>query len=164
MAQRKFDMPEPEPQQQLPQPDLALKRLELFVGTWEIKGRTLDSEVDNIFAQTTFEWLPGGFFLKQTFEADFRGMLIQSLELIGYDPASDTFPSTVFSNLVGMPLPYRYDVKGKDITITTAIGGGAKMTGKVSEDGNTFSGGWRPEPGREGPGNVPYDFVGTRVE
>jgi hypothetical protein len=113
---------------------------------------------------TTFEWLPGGFFLKQSFEADFMGMKIQSLELIGYDPTSDTFPSLVYSNLVGVPIPYRYDVKGKNVTITTDLAGGARMTGKISEDGNTFSGGWRPNPGTEDPGNVAYDFVGTRVK
>lgn len=150
--------------QQMPKPDPALKRLEKFVGTWSIKGRTLDSKVDNVSARTTFEWLPGRFFLKQNFEADFMGMKIQSLEIIGYDPTSDTFPSLVYSNLAGVPIPYRYDVKGRDIIITTDLAGGAKMTGKISEDGNTFSGGWRPNPGKEGPGNVAYDFVGTRIK
>lgn len=150
--------------QQLPKPDPALGRLENFVGTWSIKGRTLGSKVDNVSARTTFEWLPGKFFLKQSFDADFMGMKIQSLELIGYDPASDTFPSLVYSNLAGVPIPYRYDVKGRDVTITTDIAGGAKMTGRISEDGNTFSGGWRPNPGKEGPGNVAYDFVGTRIK
>jgi hypothetical protein len=48
---------------QPPGPDPALKRLDWFVGTWEIKGRTLDSEQDNVSGRTTFEWLPGGFFL-----------------------------------------------------------------------------------------------------
>ncbi|KCZ71391.1 Protein of unknown function (DUF1579) [Candidatus Methanoperedens nitroreducens] len=108
-------------QQQPPKPDPALKRLDRLVGTWSIKGRTLDSKVDNVSARTTFEWLPGGFFLKQSFEADFMGMKIQSLELIGYDPSSDTFPSLVYSNLVGVPIPYRYDVRGKDVTITTDL-------------------------------------------
>lgn len=150
--------------QQLPKPDPALVRLEVFVGTWSIRGRTLDSKVANVSARTTFEWLPGRFFLKQSFDADFMGMKIQSLELIGYDPASDTFPSLVYSNLAGVPIPYRYDVKGRDVTITTDIAGGAKMTGRISEDGNTFSGGWRPNPGKEGPGNVAYDFVGTRIK
>ena len=150
--------------QQLPKPDPALRRLEALVGTWTLKGRTLDSKDDNFSGRTMFEWLPGGFFLKQTFEADFMGMRIQSLELIGHDPSSDTFPSTVYSSLVGVPIPYRYDVRGKDVTITTDLAGGAKMTGKISEDGNTFSGGWRPLPGKEGPGNVAYDFVGSRVK
>lgn len=35
--------PSPETSRQVGQPDPALKRLEKWVGTWEIKGRTLDS-------------------------------------------------------------------------------------------------------------------------
>jgi hypothetical protein len=41
------------------------------------------------------------------------GMQIDSLELIGYDPEMDTFPSTVYSNLSPAPLPYKWDVKGR---------------------------------------------------
>ncbi len=157
-------MPEDQsPQQQPPQPDPALGRLEPFIGTWSIRGRTLDSATENVSARATFEWLPGGFFLEQTFEADFRGMEIRSLEIIGYDPSSDTFPSTVYSNLVGVPIPCRYDVRGREVTITTDLGGGARMTGRIAEDGNAFSGGWRPNPGSEGQGNEPYDFVATRI-
>lgn len=92
------------------------------------------------------------------------GMKIQSLELIYYGPGSDTFPSLVYSNLAGISIPYRYDVKGKNVTTTTNLAGGAKMMGKISEDGNTFSGGWRPTPGKEGAGNVAYDFVGIRIK
>jgi len=71
----------------------------------------------------------GGFFLKQTFESDFAGVIIQSLEIIVYDPSSDTFPSYVYSSLFGEPIPYRSDIKGKDVIITTDLGGVAKMTG-----------------------------------
>lgn len=92
------------------------------------------------------------------------GMKVQSLELIGYDAESDTFPSLVFSNLAGIGIPYRYDVKGKNVTITTDLAGGAQMAGKISDDGDIFSGGWRPNPGKEGSGNVAYDFIGTRIK
>ena len=39
---------EPAQATQPPGPDPALKRLEQFVGTWEVKGRTLDAEGDNV--------------------------------------------------------------------------------------------------------------------
>jgi hypothetical protein len=150
-------------EQQLPQPDPALRRLDPLVGSWSIRGRTLDSEADNVSGLATFEWLPGGFFLKQTFEADFVGMGIRSLELIWYDPATDTFPSAVYSNLVGVPIPYRYELRGAEVVITTDLAGGARMTGRMGGGGTTFSGGWRPDPGADDQGNVAYDFVGTRV-
>ena len=153
----------PDPAPGLPGPDPALRKLDRFVGTWEMKGRTLDSDVDNITARTTFEWLPGGHFLLQRFSADFVGMDIQSHEVIGYDPATGTFPSTVYSNMAPMPLPYRWAIDGDGLTIK-AEALSATFHGRWNEDGTVFSGGWRPDPGHEGdPGNVPYDISGSRA-
>ena len=147
----------------LPGPDPALRRFDRFVGTWEMKGRTLDSDVDNITARTTFEWLPGGHFLLQRFSADFVGMDIKSHEVIGYDPATGTFPSTVYSNMAPMPLPYRWAIDGDELTIK-AEAPSATFQGRWNEDGTVFSGGWRPDPGHEDdPGNVPYDISGSRA-
>lgn len=150
------------PAQQPPGPDPALKALDRFVGSWEMKGRTLDSDVDNVTARASYEWLPGGFFLLQRFQADFMGMAIESFEVVGYDPETGTFPSTVYSNMVGTPLSYVWEVDGDDLTIKTDQLG-ATFKGRWSADGQTFSGGWRPNPGREGPGNVPYDISGSRA-
>jgi hypothetical protein len=149
--------------QQMPGPDPALKRLERFVGTWSMKGRTLDADRDNVFGTTTYEWLPGGFFLQQRTEIDFMGMEIRGLEVIGYDPATGKFPSTVYSNLVGTPIPYEYDVQDDRFTIRTELAGGATFTGSFAADGNSGSGGWRPDEGKAGPGNVAYDVTVTRV-
>ncbi|MGH2691585.1 MAG: DUF1579 family protein [Actinomycetota bacterium] len=146
---------------QLPKPDPALERLEPLIGRWEIKGRTLDSDVDNLEGRTTFEWIPGGFFLQQRFEMSFMGIEIRSLELIGYDPSTEAFSSLVFSNLAGAPIPYIWDLR--DGVLAISMEGMANFRGEFSEDGNSFTGGWRPEPGKEGPGNVPYDVTGTRT-
>lgn len=43
------------------------------------------------------------------------GQQIDALELIGYDPETDTFPSTVFSGFSPTPLPYRWDVHGDSV-------------------------------------------------
>ena len=90
---------------QPPEPDPALRRLDRFVGTWEVSGRTLDVEEDNVSGRLTFEWLPGGFFLQQRVALNFMGFDIAGLEVIGYDPASGRFPSTVFASMVGVPIP-----------------------------------------------------------
>jgi Protein of unknown function (DUF1579) len=82
--------------QQLPQPDPALRRLDRLVGTWTMEGNLAGSDDKNISGETTFRWLAGGFFLEQRARIDFVGQQIDALELIGYDPATDTFPSTVF--------------------------------------------------------------------
>jgi hypothetical protein len=145
-----------------PGPDPALKRLDRFVGTWEARGRTLDSPEDNVSGRLTFEWLPGGFFLQQHVELNFAGYEVKGLEVIGYDPATGKFPSTVSSNLVGFPIPYEYDLQDDRVTIRTEFAGGATYTGAFGEDGNSGSGGWRPDEGA-GPGNIAYDITLTRV-
>jgi Protein of unknown function (DUF1579) len=87
----------------LPQPDPALRSLDRFVGTWSMEGHLVGSEETNIKGETTFRWLPGGFFLEQHVQLDFMGLPIDSLELIRYDPETKTFPSTVYSNLSPAP-------------------------------------------------------------
>jgi hypothetical protein len=147
--------------QQPPQPDPALKRLEKLVGTWSLKGRTLDSKDDNITGRVTINWLPGGFFLEQRGEMDLMGFTVHSLEIVGYDPSTKVFSSTVYSNMGAVPDRYHWDVQGN---IVTHWDERSKYTGTFSEDGNTLSGGWRPNEGREGHENVAYDATMTRVE
>lgn len=149
---------------ELPQPDPALRRLDRLVGRWSMEGNLVGSDDKNIRGETTFRWLPGRFFLEQRTHIDFMGLEIDSLELIGYDPETDTFPSTVYSNLSPAPLPYRWDVEGDNVTIRVSYGPlDATFTGSWSEDG-TFSGGWRPNPGADETVNVPYDIGGQRLE
>jgi hypothetical protein len=149
---------------ELPQPDPALRRLDRLVGRWSMEGHLVGSDETNIRGETSFRWLPGGFFLEQRVQIDFIGLQIDSLELIGYDPETDTFPSTVYSNFSPDPLPYKWDVQGDTVTITVSYGQlDATFTGSWREDG-TFSGGWRPNPGADETVNVPYDVGGHRLE
>jgi hypothetical protein len=141
-----------------PRPDPALKRLERLVGTWDIKGRTLDSDVDNITGHMICEWMLGGFFLKQSGEISFKGFNMHSLEIIGYDAASQTFPVSFYSDMSGVVLPYHWDVQGNTVTHWTKT---HKYTGIFSDDGRALNGGWRPIDGK---GDVAYDAVMTRLD
>jgi hypothetical protein len=147
----------PAPQQTLG-PNPALKRLERLVGIWDIKGRTIDSDVDNISGRMTCEWILGGFFLKQSGQITFKGLTMQSLEIISYDAASQTFSATVYSDMSGAVLPYYWDIQGNTVTHWTET---HKYTGTFSGDGRTLTGGWRP---LDGTGDVAYDAVMTRVD
>src|SRR5262245_1171642 len=82
-------------------PDPALRRLDILVGGWDLRGRTLDTAEDNITGWVHFEWLPGGFFLQAVGEINFKGNKVQSLEILAYDPETDTFPANVYSNIDG---------------------------------------------------------------
>ena len=83
---------------QLPTPDPALRRLDRLVGTWRTEGHLAGSDEITIKGETTFRWLPGGFFLEQHNVMSFMGLEIDSLELIGFDPQTGTIQSTIFSN------------------------------------------------------------------
>jgi hypothetical protein len=149
---------------ELPQPNSALKRLDRLVGRWSMEGHLVGSDENNIKGETEFRWLPGGFFLEQRVQIDFMGLKIDSVELIGYDPETDTFPSTVYSNFAPVPLPYKWDVQGENVTIAVSYGElDSTFTGSWREDG-TFSGGWRPNPGADETVNVAYDIGGHRLE
>ena len=149
---------------QLPKPDPALQRLDRFVGTWSMEGHLVGSDENAITGRATYRWVPGGFFLEQRIELDFMGLKIDSLELVGYDPETKTFPSTVYSNMSPAPLPYRWEVHDDDVTISVSYGPlDATFRGRFSEDGERFEGGWRPNPGADESVNVAYDIAGQRV-
>jgi hypothetical protein len=151
-------------QAQLPTPDPALKRLDRFVGTWSMEGHLVGSEDVAIKGQTTFRWLPWGFFLEQHGTMIFLGMDLYNLELIGYDPETETFPSTVFTNISPTPLPYRWELDAEALRISVSYGPlDATFTGRFDDDGEGFHGGWRPNPGADETVNVPYDIGGRRL-
>jgi hypothetical protein len=54
-------------------------------------------------------------------------------------------------------------VQGEQVRIRTDLDGGATYMGSFSADGNSGSGGWRPDAG-VGPGNVAYDITVTRAD
>jgi hypothetical protein len=147
---------------QPPTPDPALRALDRFVGSWQMTGRTLGAAADDVHGRATFAWLPGGFFLEQRIALDFAGMDVRGLEVVGYDPETGTFPSTVYPSLAPIAIPYVWTIDGEELTITTELLG-ATFRGRWSDDGAAFAGGWRPDAGREGPGNVAYDIRGTRA-
>ena len=131
----------------LPQPDPALRRLDRLVGSWTMEGNLVGSDDKNIKGETTFRWLPGGFFLEQRVRIDFMGQQIDALELIGYDPETDTFPSTVFSGFSPTPLPYRWDVRGDSVTISVSYSPGRNVH-RLLARGRHLLGRLAPKPRR----------------
>jgi hypothetical protein len=148
---------------QIPTPDPGLGRLDRFVGTWSMEGHLVGSDEITVTGETTFRWLVGRFFLEQRASINFLGLQIESPELIGYDPETGTFPSTVFSNLSPTPLPYRWEVDADTLRISVSYGPlDATFTGAFDDDGDGFGGGWRPNPSADESINVPYDIGGRR--
>jgi hypothetical protein len=124
-----------------PSPDPALERLDRLVGTWTLKGNLVGSDEENIRGEISFQWLG-----------------------IGYDPETESFASFVYSNFAPTPLPYKWDLRDDTLTISVSHGPlDASFSGEFSEDGDSFSGGWRPNPGADETINIPYDVSGARV-
>jgi hypothetical protein len=147
------------------QPDPALRRLDFLVGTWSMRGHLIGSDEENIVGQANFDWLPGGFFMRQRVKLDFAGLFrIDSEELIAHNPETGQFRSWVFSNLAPEPLPYFWEVQDGALKIAVSYGPlDATFKGRVGADGNTYSGGWRPNPGADESVNVAYDIAGARA-
>ena len=149
---------------QMPTPHPKLKTLEPMIGRWRLHGRTDGAPEDNIFGTLELSWLPGGFFLLQKVDIDFAGaMQIDGIELVGYEPETDSLASKVYSNVAPVPVPYRWSLEGNALTIQ--MDAGATMHATLSEDGDSFSGRWAPDPGHENdPGMVAYEFAGSRID
>jgi hypothetical protein len=146
-------------------PHPALRKLDRFIGDWVLEGNLIGSDDTSIKGKATYEWLPGGFFLKQHVELDFAGFAqIDSFELVSYDPETDTYPSLVYSNMSPQPLPYRWKITGDEMIITVNHGPlDATFTSTFDPDGNSMRGGWRPNPGADETMNVAYDIGGNRA-
>lgn len=142
--------------EQLPHP--ALKRFEILIGTWDIQGRVsgLFGEVNG---QATFEWMAGGFFLSQRFYMNFVGQRIEGLEVIGYDPYSQSFPATVYTNM-GISPSYKWDIHDNMVIHSTE---GSKYIGRFDPNKNVLTGRWEPEEGKASAGNIAYDATMIRL-
>ena len=56
------------------------------------------------------------------------------------------------------------EVEGDEMKISVSYGSmDARFTGRFTEDGRSFGGGWRPNPGADETINVPYDIGGRRL-
>jgi hypothetical protein len=142
-------------------PPPALKRLARLVGNWYMTGRSLTSDKDNITGTAKFEWLPGGYFLKNDGNIEVDGFKFWSMEIIGYDPAIDAFTSHVYSSMESQVRVYHWDFQGDTLTHWEAT---SRYTGTISADGKTIAGGWRPLEGHESNEGNTYDALMTRVE
>jgi hypothetical protein len=134
---------------ELPQPNPALRSLDVMVGTWELKGRESGPEGE-IHGRPTFAWMEDGFYLVQHVD-------------IGYDEENDNLRSYFFGNEGPGPfgqvaLEYVWDVGDDTFTIWGGeVGSLASFKGRFSDDRNTITGRW------EWPGGG-YEATMTRVK
>jgi Protein of unknown function (DUF1579) len=92
--------------QQIP-PSAEHQLLNIFVGKWHLEGLSygLGQSKENPYdspvrwsAEETYDWLPGGFFLVNNFNAKIGDAAINGMEIISYDAASQSYPSQLFDS------------------------------------------------------------------
>ena len=103
--------------------------------------------------------MPGKFLLEHRSEINLRGVSMFSFEMIGYDPTTQKFTSSVYTSMSETPLPAEWDVQGRAVSIRVQ---GMKYAGEISDDCNSVAGGWTPcdDTGSE---ELSYDALMTRA-
>ena len=121
------------------QPGPDLQSLNRLVGTWQLRG---DTE-----GKVTFDWLEGGFFLRQQVAIRLFGHDVRATEIIGHlrpfgeEPSPDIHSRAYDAN--GNTLDYVYELKGDTLTIWGGQKGSpAYYKGEFSADGDTVAGEW----------------------
>lgn len=136
------------------QPHPTLKSLDRLVGSWQASDPT---GANGISGKTTFEWLPGGFFLVQRIEfGDTKGV-----EMIGYDKESGSIKSQFFgaSELI---LKYTYKIEGDTLTVSIDMPQAkGQYAARFSPDGKSLTGRWDWIENGEKQG---YTAMLTRIE
>lgn len=79
------------------------QRLGIFAGKWKGKGKILagaPSEAgSDVTIEDSYEWMPGGFFLLHRGSMQSSAQTLTSIQIIGADAASNSFPSHQFDSL-----------------------------------------------------------------
>lgn len=128
-----------QPMKLIPTP--LLRRLDIFVGTWDLKIPFSSDPPVVVHERTTFEWMEGGLFLIQHSTPDHPDFP-KGLTLIGGEDATETCPV------------YQFDSRGIFRIYQMSLSDGIwkmwrdepgffqRFTGKFSSDGNSIAGTW----------------------
>ncbi len=140
--------------------------LDMFVGKWQTEGLSygLGQSKENPYdspvrwsGEETYELLPGGFFLVRHFNGQIGHVPISGIETIGYDAASQTYPSQMFDSYGRIHLAQRSLRDG----VWSYTGTEHRATYTFRNDGNSMATHW--EGLHEEDWFVLVDSEGTKV-
>ena len=123
------------------------KRLDIFVGKWNVEGKSYAEGSSNENLQVscvemkfeqTCEWLSGSFFLVNRWDGHVGKSIFNGMEVIGYDAESQTYISRFFDNVGNAPT-YHVTVRKN---VWTYIGELQRATFEFSNDGKTMTTHW----------------------
>jgi len=138
-------------------PRTSVEPLAALIGRWDIIGRSVGADHDNIHGDVQIEPILDGNVLQLQGTMRVDDTELQSLELVWPDPTGG-FAAHVYSSS-GEPLDYRWERHGPTLV---HAGAGATYTGTISEDGSTITGSWQPDPGQPAHAGSAYDSTMVR--
>lgn len=138
---------------------MSIERLSVLIGHWNISGRGVGANQDNITGHVAVERILDGRLLRLSGTMRVDELEIESLELVWADPTTGELVAHVYAD-GGPPVDYRWERRGQTLI---HAGSGATYTGTISDDGATIAGGWRPDPGQPAHPGAAYDTVMRRV-
>jgi hypothetical protein len=112
----------------VPKPGPEQKRLEVFLGKWNVDGQAQASPygpAGKLTSVDTWAWMPGGFFMTHHWDSKQGGVEIRGMEVLGYDGRSKVYTSRFFDNF-GNSGPWKGTVQGNAWTWT----GDTEVAGK----------------------------------
>jgi hypothetical protein len=122
-------------------PTAAHKLLAALKGHWRTQGQTVATKGSPsipIDGTDTYEWLPGGFFMIHHVDVRMGQDEAKTLEVIGYDVATNTYPTTFFDNQ-GNTGSYRATINNG---VWTFQGAADRATLTIGDRGNTMHAHW----------------------
>lgn len=121
--------------------DIAYVRLDKFIGKWRTQGVILadDGPGIEIVGTDSYEWLPGGFFLRHTADVLMGNELSQTHEIIGYDKNAGHYTMQYYNNR-GESGNMIASINGNQCTFESPT---LRFIGEFNEDGSILSGNWQ---------------------
>jgi hypothetical protein len=121
------------------EPSATMRALDRLTGTWRVSG--------GVAGTVTYDWMDGGFFLRQRVDLEHGGRRIRGTEVIGHERPFGAQPGedvrSRFYDDEGNTLDYVYELVGDTLTIWGGERGSpAYFRGGFDPAGATMTGGW----------------------
>lgn len=151
--------------------NLELKKLEVFVGKWNMEGQQYEGlygSAAKVIAVQTYEWLEGGGFLIHRLKGNVREHEIAWIEIMGYDETIQQYPIHSFYN-DGKTIEWESSEKNDTWTLT----GHSQAEGKIlkvrcitvlSDSGSTMTGRWEQSDGDSEEWKTFWDVKSIKVK
>jgi hypothetical protein len=119
-------------------------RLAALIGRWKTDGSTRElpgAPAVTIDAVDTYEWLPGGFALLHTVDANMGDEKVEGAEIIGYDPDLGAYLTQYFGS--DGPTAYEAELTQESDGLTWRMRSKTtRFTGLFNNAGNVITGHW----------------------